>query len=435
MKTGYLRKTQFYIMIICFFVLGNGLLVHYGYEEILQDIHNQKLSHAYAHQLVTLEEAMAERSALYRQYIAHPKSRITLADLQLTEQKIKTMLAHLINASVGVIWEGPLKKLHELNQKFTGGATELVRASMVPTTSGKFKGLVLRENQKEDVQKFVAQIDEWDFALKAYIAKLRQIAGQADQLAAEDIHKQRQFFIFFNMMSCLAIVGLLVLIYVWISYRLRRSIVGLTHAMQDYSLFGARIPVLKRDQNSEMAHLIAAAQSFKEHVMESVVADLRESHPYLFKEVGQVIITSRDLKLTVNEILDAYDNRDLKTKDLVQSNEQTRNILRSIIKNGESFLATVRESEVLSNNKKIAPQLKNLESLIEQAHQAIIKEQNAAKRIVTMAKIESRQKRIFELLLELSVKMGYVAEQLEKELSLFIRVSPGSGEDVIIHRR
>jgi hypothetical protein len=306
---------------------------------------------------------------------------------------------------------------------------------MAPTTAGKVKDLVSQANPKEDVQKFAAQIDEWDLALRTYIAKLRQIANQADQLATEEIQKQRQFFILLNMMACLAIIGLLVLIYVWIGYRLRRSIINLTHALQDYNVFGARIPVLKRDQHSEMGHLTAAAQSFKSHVVENIMTDLRESHPGLFKEVGQVIVASKGLKVTVNEILDCYDHRGLKTKDLIESNEQTRHTLRSIIKNGEIFLVTARESNALAKNKKIAAHLESLESLIEQAHQAIIKEQNAAKRISTMVKIESKQKRIFELLLELSVKMGYVSEQLEKELSLFIQVSSGSEHNVIINRR
>jgi hypothetical protein len=429
MKIGYLRKTQLYIMIICFIVLGNGFLMHYSYQEILQDIQDQKLSHAYAHQLVILEDAMVERSALYKQYIAHPKSSITLADLQLTEQKIKTILARLMDASTGAIWDEPLRKLKVLNQKFTGGATELVRASEMPIASGKAKSLLSVEVQKEALQKFAEQIDTWDLVLKNYIAKLRQIADQADQLAAAEIHKQRQFCVLLNMMACLIIVGLLVLIYVWVGYRLRRSIVNLTCAMQDYSLFGVNIPVLKGDRNSEMGRLSLAAESFKGHVMENIMTDFRAAHPGLFKEVEQFMVASRELKVTVNGLLDAYDNRGMETNNLMKSNEQTRQALRSFIKNGETFLETARESNSFGKNKKMNPHLESLTLLVEEARQAITKE------LDVMAKIESRQKRIFELLLALSIKMGDISEQLEKELSLFIQASRGSGDTVIINRR
>jgi hypothetical protein len=200
-------------------------------------------------------------------------------------------------------------------------------------------------------------------------------------------------------------------------------------------LFGAGIPVFKQERTSEIGHLAAAAQSFRDNVIENVIVHLRESHPTLFKEVGHIMVSSKALKLTVNEILDVYEDGDLKTKDLLHSNEQTRNALRAIIKNGESFLGAIRETDSIAKSKKIAPHLKNLESLIESAHKTIVSEQNTAKRISTLAKIESKQKRIFELLLELSVKMGYISEQLEKELSNFIQASPSSDEDVIINRR
>lgn len=435
MKTGYLRKTQLYIIISCFILFSNGFLMHYSYQETLQGIQYQRLSHAYQHQLRSLEGSIADRSALYKQYIIHPKSRITLADLQITEQRIKTTLSNLIHASRGMLWEEPLSKLMDINQQFTSGATELVLSSERVVALKKSSGQVFAEMQQQENQKFAQQIDQLDFFLKNYIAQLRQIAGQADHLSAQDVNKQGQFFVLLNLLSCLIIGGLLLFIYYSIGYRLRRSIVNLTHALQDYSLFGAAIPIFKQERTTEIGHLAAAAQSFRDNVIENVIVTIRVSHPALFEEVGHVIVASKALKITVNEILDLYENSELKAKDLLQSSEQTRGTLRSIIKSSENFLEVVRESSAISKHKKIAPHLKNFEVLIEEAHKAIVKEQNTAKRITTLVKVESKQKRVFELLLELSIKMGHISGQLEKALSDFIQSSSTSEDDVIINRR
>ena len=230
-------------------------------------------------------------------------------------------------------------------------------------------------------------------------------------------------------------IGFMLLVYFAIGYKLRRSIVRLTHALKDYSLFGTGIPVFKQEKNSEIAALAYAAKSFRDNVVENVIVSLQQSYPTLFQDLHQVIVTSRALKVTVNEILNTYEDRANHTKERLLSNEQTRVALRSIIKNGEGFLKIIREISPVAKHKQASAYLKNLEALIEEAHTMVVQEQNAAKSLGKISRKEAVQKRVLELLLELSIKISYVSEQLEKELSSFIQATPDFNEEVIIKRR